>query len=106
MRIIKTSLTEGLEHNVKSKDFIREITTRVFSICENSALFKNQKERLLHISERQKSLKSKSDRFSKILEKASRVRRDILKKEEELDIYNSNLKERLLKMLGSESWKL
>ena len=106
MRIIKTSLTEGLEHNQKSKDFIREITTRIFSVCENSTLFKNQKERLLQISEKQKNLKVKSDRISKILEKSSRVKKDLVSKQSELDEYNSNLKERLLKMLGSESWRL
>jgi len=102
MRIIRTSLTEGLEHIPKSKDFIREITSRVFSVCENSTLFKNQKERLLQISGRQKKLQDKTEKFSKILEKASRVKKDIVKKEEELDSYNANLKERLLKMLGSE----
>jgi uncharacterized protein YdcH (DUF465 family) len=102
MRIIKTSLIEGLEHTQNKKDFIREITSRIFLICENSTLFKSQKERILQISEIQRKLKDKSDRFSKILEKADKVKKDIVKKEEELDSYNSNLKERLLKMLGSE----
>lgn len=102
MRIIRPSLTEGLEHNPKGKEFIREIITRVFYICENSTIFKSQKERLIQISERQKKLQDKTDKFSKILEKVSRVKKDVVKKEEELSFYNINLKERLLKMLGSE----
>ena len=102
MRIIKTSLTEGLEHIQNKKSFIREITSRVFSICENSTLFKSQKERFLQISERQKKLQAKTEKFSKILEKTSRVKKVVVEKEEELDSYNANLKERLLKMLGSE----
>ena len=102
MRIIKTSLTEGLEHIQNKKSFIREITSRVFSICENSSIFKNQKERHHQISEKQKNLMFKSDKFSNILERASKIKKDIVKKEEELDSYNLNLKERLLKMLGSE----
>lgn len=102
MKIIRYSLNEGMEHTQNKKDFIREITTRVFSICENSTLFKSQKERLVYISEKEKNLKVKSDKFSKILEKAAKVKKDIVKKEEELNAYNLNLKERLLKMLGSE----
>ena len=106
MRIIRSSLQEGAEHTQNKKDFIREITSRIFSVCENSAVFKNQKDRLIHISERQKVLKEKSDKLSNILDKTTIVKKDIVKKEEELSSYNENLKERLLKMLGSELWRL
>jgi len=102
MEIIRTDLNERLEHNQKNKEFIREITSRVYSVCEETNFFKSKKERVLRITSKQKKLQERLDKLTSLLEKASRIKKDLVKKDTELESYVFETKRKLLKMLGSE----
>jgi len=102
MKIIRTDLNEGLEHIQNSKEFIREITSRVYSVCEETIFFKSKKERVLRITDKQKKLQEKLERLTSLLEKASRIKKDLVKKDTILESYVFETKKKLLKMLGSE----
>ena len=102
MVIIKPDLNEGLEHTQNKKEFVREITSRVYSVCEESNFFKSKKERVLRITSKQKKLQEKLNKLTSLLEKASRIKRDLVKKDTILESYVLETKSKLLKMLGSE----
>lgn len=102
MKIVRTELVPNNEHNLKSKELLKEVVSRVVPLYENTYSKEELEKKWKEINEKKRRLKEKKEKLDLILTKSQEVRNKLSQKLEEVVEKNKTLKETILEKLGSK----
>lgn len=99
MKIKNINVIENFETN--DKKLLLDVIKRILIIGEKD---KNISLQLSYdkLDDKLKVLRKKDDKYNKLLETSSQIRKDLIEKIQKLDSLNESIRENLLEMVGGE----
>lgn len=105
MKIVKTDANNRVEHIKNNRDFISSALDEIFVICREDGNFVKARSKVQGLDGEVAVLQQQVNKQNNLLEKSQSIKSDILTKLSILENENENVKNELLRKLGSTLWE-
>ncbi len=101
MKIIKSNANSSLEQIQNNRDFISSALDEIFLICREDDNFAKSRKKVESIDTEANNLQFKIDKQNNLLQQSKHIKNELLTKLSILESENENVKNTLLRKLGS-----